>query len=129
MKLFRSQFPGCPRSWNTHCSASSDTCQRRLVSNWSLQFPVPNLYPYFWRANKNKDESPSPHSDGNSNHIHHRLSLWRRRDLSSMPTALPCQALLLSCHKSRTFHRNFCSFYCKSTVSCSKQQSIKINFL
>lgn len=73
MKLFGSQFSRCPRSWDTHLSVSSHICQTRLVSNWFLQFPVPELY--FWRANKNKDESPSPKSNDNSTHIYYRLSL------------------------------------------------------
>lgn len=36
-------------------SAGFKIAQRRPVSNWFLQFPIPDLYLYFWRANKNKD--------------------------------------------------------------------------
>lgn len=45
---------------------------------------------------------------------------------SNMSISLSCQVLLLSCQKSRTFYRHFCPFNCKSTISCSKQQILKI---
>lgn len=128
MKLFRSQFPGCPRSWNTHCSASSDTCQRRPVSNWSLQFPVPNLYPYFWKANKNKDESPSPKSDDNSKHIHCRLSLWQRCHLPNMSTSLPRQVLLLSCQTTESFTGTSVPFIANLQLAAQSNKVLKITF-
>lgn len=103
MKLFRSQFPGCPRSWNMHCSASSDICQRRLVSHWSLQFPVPHLYPYFWRANKNKDESPSPQSDDNSNHIHYGLASGTDVIFPTCPLPSPARLSSWAATKKESF--------------------------
>lgn len=127
MKLFRSQFSRCPRSWDTRHSVSSHICQTMLVSNWFLQFPVPELY--FWRANKNKDESPSPKSNDNSTHIYYiGLASSTAATPSNMSTSLSCQVLLRSYQKSRTFHRHFCPFNCKSTISCSRQQVLKITF-
>lgn len=94
----------------------------KLISSVSSSWPL-----YFWRAKKNKEESPSAKSNDNATHKYYRHRLWYMVAPSNVSTSLSCQVRLPSC-QNRTSYRHFCLFNSQSTIRCSRQQELKITF-